>query len=445
MQKIQCYIIILACILCANLLCACDIHISIDVPPTPAQTPQHTQAQTEALQTPTPGTQSSQPSQAITSTTSSSMQITTPEPSITPAPMPDASTTPSTKPDPSKLKFPSLNVEREIEEMCTDLGIYDFSNDPANFADAFDPHSIAYHYSQGTIYAKYSDSFKREACFYLASDSIHGYHLNTCYPYESGWLAFSASIPIEDIPADCELISGAKEAKLANLLFLISKDGIINRTYAIPCTENMTENSLFLPKTIGKYLCIYTSRNDSILFDPQTGRILDTGEFMPHNIVAINANTFLYARPTDKVDSLPIACYDLSGTKLGETSVSSWLAINTASNGKFFMTRSSEEKDIIIGTRSYPVYFLSDRYTFDECVKKNQLYDIAISKLQEQADRGCSYQIDSLSIDAVSESHYQLLCGVSVFKGDEIVSLLDYVLIDIKIWAGPQKGQAHTE
>ena len=390
MQKIQCFMIIIACILCANLLCACDIHISIDVPPMPAQTPQHTQAQTEALQTPTPGTQSSQPSQAITSTASSSMQITTPEPSLTPAPTPDASTTPSTKPDPSKLKLPSLNVEREVEELRTNLGIHDFSNDPANFADAFDPHSIAFHCSQGTIYAKYSDSFEREACFYLASDSIHGYHLNTCYPYDSGWLAFSESIPIEDIPADCELISGAKGAKLA-------------------------------------------SRNDSILFDPQTGRILDTGEFMPHNIVAINADTFLYTRPTDKVDSLPIACYDLSGKKLGETSVSNWLAINTASNGKFFMTRSSEEKDIIIGTRSYPVCFLSDRYTFDECVKKNQLYDIAISKLQEQADHGCSYQIDSLSIDAVSESHYQLLCGVSVFKGDEIVSLLDYVLIDIKI------------
>ena len=370
------------------------------------------------------------PSAAIQETPLTNTEYTPVMPSNTPDPTPVVANAPSKFPMPSQSK---LRVQQEIDSICTELGILDSPVGPAQCESIFSTNHISYNCANGTFYATYHDNLTRKACFYLENNAVNGFDIHTIRSFSSGWIVLSEVISAESIPSGCLPIPGYPVDSKANLLFLLSKDDTIEKTYAIPYTQTKDDHYLMPPQVINDLLFIYMDDSNGILFNPNIGAIIDTQGIPTNSILAVNEDRILSQISVTEDGKRHILCFDHAGQQLCELTASTWLSINTAQDGTIYMTRGAGEKDFLIDIHSYPVYILSDEMTFEEILPENALYDKVHTELQPYEQEGIRIQITSLNAALLSASECKVLCGISIFDDDTVLCLDGYVLFNLDI------------
>lgn len=403
-------------LVCVFTLCACDVKIDVNINPkaTPSQTAQAT----------------NEPS--------------TEKPDLSPEPKPSEESTPSLLPEASQKPvdvpssgiwtsaFPFIEDEKVLKELCAELSVEESVSSPAIFSEVYAVDAIAYRCDGGKFYVRYDDQLNRIASFYLKNDEIDGHPVRTASAYGSGWMLFTQTVSIADVPGYCEFIPGHEKPKKANLLYILNGQGGIEHAYAVPYTEKMEGQYLFAPKAIGDLVCVYVDYEESILLNPGTGKIVDIEGYTPSQFVMMNDEILLYEESVTD-DKRQILLLNSTGKKLDRTTVPNGLSIRKTSDGSIYMTGDTKEKDIIIDDRSDPVYFFNDAYEFKKIINKNEIYDRVIDALEKSVAGDIRYHIYSLNVIALSEKQYQVLCGVDVFDGDEILYTNSYVLVNIEI------------
>ena len=417
-HKCIAFVLVLICMLT---LCACDVQIDINV---------------EAQATPSQPAQVTQEASAPSTGKPSQAPTLKPSQENTPAPSPIVSATPTTtlSPEPETPALHFIADEKVLEELCAELSVQDSVSSPAIFSEVYDVDAIAYRCDGGKFYVRYDENLNRIASFYLKNDEVDGYPVRTVSTYGSGWMLFTQTISADAIPRDCTWIPGYEEPDRANLLYFLNEKGDIEHVYAVPHTKKMEGQYLHPPRALNYLVQVFVDYKECILLNPITGKVVDTGTYNPAQLVVMNDEIILYEESVTEDGKCHIFVLDNKWRKIGETTVPNELGIHETQDGHFYMTRDADEKDLIIGNRSYPIYFLSDTYEFEKKVAKNELYDRVTEQLEENAEGDIHYHINSLYIQALSATQCNVLCCVTVFDGDEIISLsFDYVLLNIKI------------
>ncbi len=319
-----------------------------------------------------------------------------------------------------------------LEDLCAELSVEDSVSSPAIFSEVYTMDAITYRCDGGKFYVRYDDQLNRIASFYLKNNEVDGYPVRTASTYGSGWMIFTQTVLIEDIPLYCKFIPGHEKPEQANLLYILNEQGGIEHAYAVPYTKSMEGQYLSAPKAIGDLICVYVEHEESIMLNPSTGKIVDIEGYNPSQFVMMNDEIILYEESVTD-DMRQILFLDHAGKKLGRTTIPKRLGIRMTTDGNIYMAGNTEEKDIIIDDRSDPVYFLSNTYEFKKIVDKNEIYDRVVDELRKSEEVSIRYHIHTLNVRALSEKQYHVLCGVVVFDGDELLRTNSYVLVNIEI------------
>ncbi len=346
---------------------------------------------------------------------------------------PAASETPAATPAPEAWQpaFPHIVDAAVVAELCEELSVRDTVTDPAICSEVYSQHAIAYRCDNGKFYVRYDDELKHIAAFYLKENEVDGYPVRSAAAFDEGWLFYTETIAAEEIPWHAKFIEGHAELESARLVYVLDARGEIVCAYAVPYTEEMREQAVSDPAGFGGCIMAYVDEDESVLFDPETGKVVDTGRYDAYDLIAVNDDVALYEKSAGDGERR-VGILDRAGEKLGEVTVSDWLGIGAAEDGSIYLTRTvADETDFNLDDYSYPISFLNEEYEFEEKVAKNAVYDAVKEKLAASAEGDVRYHINALHVKVLSEEQARVLCCVTVFEGDEILSVDTYVLVDI--------------